>query len=179
MEAFSKFIAIILLAVFLFMVPLMYTAEQNDSITQSYVTTEVTNFVENVKKQGKITQGMYNDLLDNLGRTANVYEIDFVHRHKTVIPVFSDTGEVLRTEEFNDIYYTDDIKRKVFYDTAVAGSGDVKGEYHFSKGDYFTVIVKNRNITLGTRLKNMLFGSEFPKTSIFVTYGGTIQDENF
>ena len=179
MEAFSKFISIIILVAALFLLPLIHSGDQKDAISQSYVSEKVTSFVEDVKKQGKITQSMYDRFLSDLDTTKTVYDIELVHTHTEITPVFDADGNVSDVKQYNVCFYTDEILDGVYSHVADTDAGEVNGEYHLTKGDYITVTVKNRHYTIATRLRNKLFGIPFPKTSIYVTYGGRIQDENY
>lgn len=96
-----------------------------------------------------------------------------------IAPTFSDDGSVSDVKSYDMSYYTDEILDGVYSHTADQTAGEVDGEYHMTKGDYITVTVKNRNYTLATKLKNKIYGTPFPKTSVYVTYGGRIQDENY
>lgn len=179
MEAFSKFISVILLVVALYIIPMMYVSEHQEAITQSYVSERVTAFVEDIKKQGKITQGMYDRFIADLDATDIVYDIDMVHTHTEVAPTFDSAGNVSAVKEYDMCYYTDEILQGMYEHTADTSAGEVAGEYHLAKGDYFTLSVMNRHYTLATKLKNKIFGTPFPKTSVYVKYGGRIQDENY
>lgn len=183
MEALSKFIAVIIVVFFVFCVPLMYVSEKNDMVVQSYVTNITTDFVENVRKQGRITQDMYNKFLENLGNTGNVYDIEITHTHTIVNPDYD--GDVITTSTYDEHYYTKEILDIIFggvdeeyIDTYVA-AGKVIGEYRMYKGDYITVTVKNSNVTMATRFRNVIFRNQFPTETIGITYGGEIEDENY
>ena len=179
MEAFSKFIAIILVAIALFVVPVVHMGEQKDAITQSYVSERVTAFVEDVKKQGRITQGMYDKFLADLDDTNVVYDISMTHTHTEVSPTFTKDGSVEEVKEYDMCYYTEEILDGIYSHEADTNAGEVNGEYRLSKGDYFTMTVTNKHSTLATKIRSRVFETEFPKTSIYVIYGGRIQDENY
>lgn len=179
MEAFSKFVSIIILTIALFIIPMVYASEQQESISQSYVSSCVNSFVEQVKKQGKITQGMYDRFISDLDATNIVYDIEMVHTHTEVSPVFASDTSVESVKEYDMCYYTDEILDGIYEHAADTSAGEVSGEYHFSKGDYFTIVVTNKHYTLATRLKNNIYSAPFPKVSIYSKDGGEIQDENY
>lgn len=182
MESFSKFVSIIILVICLFLIPLMQVSTQMDNITQSNVTHIVVNFVENVEKQGRITQNMYDKFLEDLGNTGNTYDIEMLHSHTIVNPTFDVNGSI-STTTYEDNYYTNDILSTLYGgnadNTMTVETGKVTGEYRMYKGDYFTITVKNKNITTATRFRNFLYRNEFPSCTIYVTYGGEIEDENY
>ena len=54
-DTFITIIAVMIVAVTLFVIPVMATANQNDNITQTAVQTIVSEFVNTSAKEGKIT----------------------------------------------------------------------------------------------------------------------------
>ena len=184
MEAFSKFVSVIILVIFIFMVIPMYELERQDSISQSYVTSSTVDFVENVRKQGRITQDMYNNFIEILSSTGNTYDVEIVHTHTIVNPTKDEDGTIT-TKYYDDIVYTDEIMGILFggldddYEQKYVAAGKVLGEYRMYKGDRISVVVKNRNITGATRMHNVIYHTKLPNVSIYATYGGEIVDENY
>ena len=64
-------VAIGLAAVLMFMFPLMSTADRSDDIAQQVVQTATTEFVDNIRSTGKITQDKYDSFTDTLAATGN------------------------------------------------------------------------------------------------------------
>lgn len=181
METISKLVAIVLLVMFIFVVPTFLHSEDADAVSQQAVQAYTVDFVENVKKQGKITQSMYNQFENELGATGHTFEIDFTHVHSYVTPVYEGT-EVIGTTTNEDHYYSNDIKAALFtkeVSELEAQAGHVSGEYHMKKGDYITVHVYNTDQTLSDFFRSMFFGVSRERSSIEVIYGGTITDENY
>ncbi|MEY8333244.1 hypothetical protein AALB53_09070 [Lachnospiraceae bacterium 47-T17] len=183
MEAFSKVVAIIVLIIVLFMAPLLYFSAQHDRVLQTYVAAHTTEFVDNVRLQGKITQEMYNDYVATLSNTNMSFQITLEHTHVTDVPVFSETdGTLTGTSKYTSSVYEGDILHQLFTrDTLTPeeqAAGDKIGEYHFRKDDYFTVILKNTDNTMSQKLQSML-GASGAGFVIYYQYGGMIRDENF
>ena len=65
-DTFITIIAVMVVAVIMFVFPIMATANQNDSITQTSVQTMVSDFVNTVAKEGKITRSNYDDFIQKL-----------------------------------------------------------------------------------------------------------------
>ena len=65
------FLAAILIGIF----PMMSIAERNDDIAQLSVNTAISEFVDTVRKTGKITMDDYNSLVSTLYATGNTYDI--------------------------------------------------------------------------------------------------------
>lgn len=182
METLSKMVAIVILILFVFFVPTFIYSENADAVTQQAVQSYTVSFVEAIKKQGKITQSMYNQFLAELEATGHSYDVDFTHSHTYTQPIFEGTT-VKDTAEFEDHYYTSDIINTLFarkLSEAELAAGNVQGEYHFKKGDYLTVEVSNNDYTYAGYLRSIFYGrSNTLKRSIHVIYGGTIEDENY
>lgn len=183
MESFSKIIAIIITVIFIFIVPITYFAEKQDVITQAYVENEVVAFVDNVRAQGKITQEMYNDFVFQLDQSGLVYDVKMEHSHRTLDPIYNNAGEFTNGTTTNvNLFYEEDIWYSLYEkkptETELAAR-IIEGEYHFTKGDYFTVSVVNAEKTFATKLKELLLSFDMAKEQILATYGGEIRDENY
>lgn len=102
--------------------------------------------------------------------THNVYDIKIEHQHQIIEPAF----EIENTDSVSGIYeqyystYQNDIISELY---------EGSGTYHFSKDDYISVTVQNKNKTLATKLQQAFLQHEIPNVQIFVTYGGNIRDE--
>lgn len=169
MNAFSKIIAIILAVIILFLGPLLYMAQKQDTISQVYVSNETTKFVDSIKNTGFITRTMYMDYIKKIDQTHNLYKVEIAHSHKVVEPLYDEsTGTFLN--DF-DIYYTNT------YQDEILGTFDQGEDYHFTQGDYISVKVVNRTKTLATKLMELFYRADIPDEQILVTYGGMIRDE--
>lgn len=169
MNPLSKIIAIILSVVLMFIVPMLYMAQKQDVITQSYVSNKTTEFIDSIKNSGYISMEMYMDYIHKIDATNNLYNIEIVHAKKVVEPLYDDnTGEFL---EDNYIYYVNTYQDKIL-ETLDQGV-----DYKLSQGDFISIIVVNRTKTIATRLMELFYSSDIPEEQIFVTYGGMIRDE--
>ena len=182
METISRIVAVVLLVIFIFFVPMILYTENADAVTQQAVQAYTVSFVEDIKKQGKITQSMYNQYVSELGATGHTYNIEFTHAHVFVQPIF-DGSQVIGSKQYEDHYYTNDIVNTLFakqLSQEEIDAGVVAGEYHFNKGDYFTVEIINKDRTMATYFRNLFYGRNHSASSaIHVIYGGTIEDENY
>lgn len=147
----------------MFLVPVSYMASKQDSITQTYVTTETAYLVDSVRNTGFLSKQMYESFLKKLDGTGQAYEIQLNHYKKTVD---------ITQEEYLQYYhgiYKEDILAQLF--------NQEKGRYLFHKGDFFSVKIVNKNKTMAARLQGIFYGSLFSKNQIQVVYGGAIRDE--
>ena len=180
---FDKFIAIILVTLVLFIHPILNSSSQHDQHMQVYVAAVTTEFVDNVRQQGRITQEMYNEYVRKLSATSSALDVEMIHAHVTSVPAFNDgTGEVAGTEDYVECKYTEDIMNTIFSREVLSeqetSAGDVLGEYHFRKGDYFTVLLKSRDPSFVTRVLSR-FNAIIGEQTIYFRYGGEVRDENF
>lgn len=147
MTIMGIFIAVILMFIF----PLVMIAGKNDEMAQTAVQVAVSDFVNTVTTQGKITEFDYNELVQKLYSTGNSYDIqieakilDDNPRRATTTSSSSLVGEY----KYYSVY-TNTILEEI-------RTSD-KQEYMLKKDDYVVVTVKNTNITIGTQLKNILY----------------------
>ena len=68
-------VGIIIATILLFIVPLILIADRGDDISQLTVQTLTAQFVDNIIKQGKITNEEYQRFLSSLQSSGNTYEV--------------------------------------------------------------------------------------------------------
>ena len=146
-DTFITIMAVIIVAVIMFVFPLMATANQNDSITQTSVQTMVSDFVNTVAKEGKITRSNYDNFIQKLYATGNSYDVELE------VQILDDNpgakGENIKVIGEN-IYYSE-------FTTAIVSKLDSEGEYKLKQGDYILAKVTNTNVTFGTQMKNFFY----------------------
>ena len=146
-DTFITIMAVIIVAVIMFVFPLMATANQNDSITQTSVQTMVSDFVNTVAKEGKITRSNYDDFIQKLYATGNSYDVELE------VQILDDNpgakGENIKVIGEN-IYYSE-------FTTAIVSKLDSEGEYKLKQGDYILAKVTNTDLTFGTQMKNFFY----------------------
>ena len=146
-DTFITIMAVIIVAVIMFIFPLMATANQNDSITQTSVQTMVSDFVNTVAKEGKITRSNYDDFIQKLYATGNSYDVELE------VQILDDNpgakGENIKVIGEN-IYYSE-------FTTAIVSKLDSEGAYKLKQGDYILAKVTNTNVTFGTQMKNFFY----------------------
>jgi hypothetical protein len=142
-------IAIFLAAILMFIFPLMSTADRTDDISQQAVQTATTEFVDNIRSTGKITQDKYDSFVSTIAETGNSYDVeieaqklDESSKKKTAIASQSKVGE--------NSYYSE-------YTSQIEGELGSNGEYDLKEGDLISVTVKNTNKTISQLLKNFFY----------------------
>lgn len=96
-----------------------------------------------------------------------------------------DLNEQVITRITDGVTGVDSYKATDYYDIpAISGiyrTSDNEAIYSMSKGDEFTVVIKNTNTTVASILFNTLtFGANTGNnTKVYINYGGTIQNEEY
>ena len=75
-DTFITIIAIFLAAILMFVFPLMTLADRNDDVTQLTVQTATTEFVDDIRRTGKLTEDKYNSFVSNIAATGNAYDVE-------------------------------------------------------------------------------------------------------
>ncbi|MBR3325041.1 MAG: hypothetical protein IKG14_03235 [Clostridia bacterium] len=142
-------IAIFLAAVLMFIFPLMSTADRTDDISQQAVQTAVTEFVDNVRSTGRITQDKYNSFTQRIAETGNSFKVgmeaqiqDESSKKKTTEASASKVGE--------NSYYS-------VFTSQIEDTMSKNGSFNLKEGDIFSTTVENTNKTIGQILKNFFY----------------------
>lgn len=143
-------IAIFLAAILMFVFPLMTLSDRSDDVSQLSVQTMTTEFVDNVKKTGKLTEQNYSKFIEQISATGNTYDVEL-----KVQVLDENLGKKAQSVKMDKIgeneYYT-------MYTTQVEEAmKSGKGTYSLKEGDRISVSVKNTNTTISQELKNFLY----------------------
>ena len=125
----------------------MATANQNDSITQTSVQTMVSDFVNTVAREGKITETNYDEFVQKLYATGNSYSIELEVQHLGDNP--GKKGENINVIGEN-VYYS-------VFTNYIEGELESNHVYKLKQGDYIKAKVQNTNVTFGTQMKNFFY----------------------
>jgi len=142
-------VAIFLAAVLMFMFPLMSTADRSDDISQQVVQTATTQFVDNVRSTGKITQDKYDSFTETIASTGNAYDVD-VEVQILDENANKKTTQVQSSKVGENYYYSE-------YNTQIEQKLAETGTYTLKQGDIISVSVKNSNQTISQVLKNFIY----------------------
>lgn len=147
-------IAIFLLAVLMFVVPLMSISERNDDISQSVVQTATSEFVGKVSITGLIKpRSDYEAYLAKLSATGNTYEIEIEVQHIDENPgkKSATTSGSLAGENVRYSTFTTEILAYMYPEN------DEPRPYPLKKGDNVIVTVKNTNKTIAQTLRTFFY----------------------
>ena len=142
-------IAIFLAAVLMFIFPLMSTADRGDDISQQVVQTATTEFVDDIRSTGKITNDKYESFYQTIASTGNAFDVEMQvevldenSNKKTTQASASKVGE-----NYSYIDYTSQIVDTI----------NSEGQYKLKEGDIVSVTVRNTNQTISQILKNFMY----------------------
>ncbi len=179
----SKWFAAFLALLLLYLVPAVEMARRQDDLSRLVVYQSVTKFVDSVRTKGYITPIMYNDFLQELAATGNIYNVEMEHHHKKYHPEYadpSDPGTFLgRYSVVYDAYYQEDLMGYLFPESNV-DKQDERRQYRLAAGDHFQVSVRTLNRTPGLIMFDALTGSNSGgKAAIAFPYGGLVLNEDY
>ena len=138
-------VAIILVAGLIFVVPLITMADRVDTTSQAEVEAIVTDFVEEIRTTGKITEEKYNKFLENLTATGYSFNVEMETK------IFDEnlgkkTSQTAHDKIGENVYYSE-------YTSQIEEELEKNGLKKLKTGDMVLVTVKNTNLTLAQQLK--------------------------
>ena len=145
-------IAIFLAAVLMFAFPLMAMSDRNDDVSQINIQVLTTEFVDNIRTTGRLTEQNYSKFVQQLAATGNTYDIEIE------VQVFDEnpskksaqTDTTKLGENASYTLYTSQILEML-------NDEQHKGVIAFKEGDIISVKVKNTNVTISQQLKNAFY----------------------
>ncbi len=176
MDAFSKMIAMCMVVIGIMVVPTLIFSQQNDQITQEYVSNSTVKFVDNVLVQGKITRDMYEMFIGELDATGMIFDIEIEYAKSVLTPAGGGTYNTTQ-----ECYYFEDVKNALYRggDEGTVIDGAADGVLHLVKGDYLSVMVRNKDATHADMLRRTVMRVWSNRPAIEVNYGGEVRDENY
>lgn len=151
-DTFVIIIAIFLAAILMFIFPLMTLADRNDDIVKLTVQTTTQEFVDNIRRTGKLTEDEYNNFITSLSATGNSYEEEIEFKILDENPG-KKTAQGNTTVIGENVYYS-------VYTTQITeklGNASAKNTYYLKEGDIVSVSVKNTSTTLAQTLRGFYY----------------------
>jgi len=167
-DTFITIIAIFLSATLMFAFPLMTLADRNDDITQLAIQTSVAEFVDEIRRTGKLTEDEYNSFVSSITATGNAYDVELQFKILDENPSKKTTQSAGATVIGENVYYS-------VYTTQIEQRLGEDREYLLKEGDIVSVSVKNRGETLAQTLRNVYYRVTGNDTyTIFASSAGTV-----
>lgn len=149
-DTFIIIIAIFLAAILMFVFPLMTLADRNDDVTQLAVQTATTEFVDEIRRTGKLTEDKYNSFVSSIAATGNAYDVEIQFKILDENPAKKTSQSDGVTIIGENVYYS-------VYTTQIEDRLDADSKYILKEGDIVSVSVKNRGQTLAQTLRNVYY----------------------
>ncbi len=142
-------VAIVLAATLIFVVPVMTMADRFDTTSKAEVESLLTDFVEDIRTTGKITQEKYDKFQENLAATGYTFGTDMEVKVKDENPG-KKTLQTAKDKIGENVYYSE-------YTTQILDELDSKGHKDLKTGDIVLVKVRNTNTTLSQQMKQFMY----------------------
>ena len=146
-------IAIVLVAVLMFVFPLMTMSDRTDDVSQLAVDAAVTEYVNDVCTTGKLTMDKYSKLIETISADRNSYDVEMEIQVLDENPG-KKTTQTEPTKIGENVYYT--MYTSQILDTINPSSG-VTQTLALKEGDMLSTSVKNSNTTMSQQLKNFFY----------------------
>ena len=160
-------VAIGLAAILMFVFPLMTMSDRTDDVSQLTVDTATTEFVDEIRTTGKITQDKYSQFVETIGSTGNTYDVEMELQVLDENPG-KKTTQTTRDKIGENVYYS-------VYTSKIKDKLEKDGVYKVKEGDIVSVNVKNTNQTLSQQLKNFFYKVVGNNTyTIAASHGGIV-----
>lgn len=151
-------VGIIIATILLFIVPLILIADRGDDISQLTVQTLTAQFVDNIIKQGKITNEEYQRFLSSLQSSGNTYEVSI--ELKILDENTAQRDNVATRQVGQNSYYslyTTQIEERLQATDATDTSLNKTEQIILKEGDIISVTAKNSSKTLSQTLKSIYY----------------------
>lgn len=142
-------VAIVLAAGLIFVVPLMTMADRFDTTSQAEVEAIVSDFVDEIRSTGKITQEKYNKFLENLTSLGYTFDVSMETKILDENPG-KKTSQTAKDKIGENVYYTE-------YTSQLEEELEKNGMKKLKTGDMVLVTVKNENLTLAQQMKQFMY----------------------
>lgn len=142
-------VAIVLAAGLIFVVPLMTMADRFDTTSQAEVEAIVSDFVDEIRSTGKITQEKYNKFLENLTSLGYTFDVSMEAKILDENPG-KKTSQTAKDKIGENVYYSE-------YTSQIEEELEKNGVKKLKTGDMVLVTVKNKNLTLAQQMKQFMY----------------------
>lgn len=142
-------VVIALVAVLMFVFPLMTMSDRTDDVSQLTVETATTEFVDDARTSGKLTMDNYSKYVENISSTGNAYDVELE------VQVLDENPGKKTTQAENkkigeNVYYS-------MYTSQILDKLETDGVLPLKEGDIVSASAKNKSTTLSQQLKNFLY----------------------
>lgn len=178
----SIVITVIVMVAILVIFPLYNFFERQDDMAYNVALSSVTEFVDEVLKNGYLDQDTYTNFVNKLAATGDLFDIQ-LEAHRNVIVNTEEFSDTQNSKEYSQKYkidYNNDIFKDLdsndTVNTTTLSSTTIKNNvYKLNSGDGFYVKLKNKNKTMAAAIFNNIIPNS-DKTRISINYGGIVKN---
>lgn len=140
---------VILFVLLIFIIPIITMTDRIDNASKLDVKNITSEFVNQIKISGKLTEDRYNKFLDDLTSEGNTYDISLEFK---ILDKNSENRTSEKSKEIIDekVYYT-------VFTTQIEEELEKNGVYNLKEGDIVFVNVKNTNLTIVQNIKQFFY----------------------
>lgn len=142
-------VAIVLAAGLIFVVPLMTMADRFDSTSQAQVEAIVSDFVDEIRTTGKITEEKYNKFLENLTATGYTFDVAMEAKILDENPG-KKTSQTAKDKIGENVYYSE-------YTSQIEEELESKGVKNLKTGDIVVMTVRDKDLTFFQQMKQFAY----------------------
>lgn len=167
-DTFITVVAIVLAAGLIFVVPLMTMADRFDTTSQAEVEAIVSDFVDEIRSTGKITQEKYDKFIESLTALGYTFDVSMEAKILDENPG-KKTSQTSKDKIGENVYYSE-------YTSQIEQELEKNGVKKLKTGDMVLVTVKNKNLTLAQQMKQFMYkivGND--NASVVATKAGMVQ----
>lgn len=142
-------VAIVLAAVLMFIFPVITMADRVDTASRTDVETMTSDFINEIRTTGKLTQERYSKFWENLTSTGYTYDVNLEFKILDENP--GKKSVQVETDKIGEnIYYS-------VFTTQIEAELEANGVYNLKEGDIVSATVRNTNLTLAQQMKDFLY----------------------
>lgn len=142
-------VAIVLAAVLMFIFPVITMADRVDTASRTDVETITSDFINEIRTTGKLTEERYSKFWENLTSTGNTYDVNLEFKILDENP--GKKSVQVETDKIGEnVYYS-------VFTSQIEAELEANGVYNLKEGDIVSATVRNTNLTLAQQMKDFLY----------------------
>lgn len=142
-------VAIVLAAVLMFIFPVITMADRVDTASRTDIETMTSDFINEIRTTGKLTEERYSKFLENLTSTGNTYDVNLEFKILDENPGKKKV-QAEKDKIGENVYYS-------VFTTQIEAELKTNGVYNLKEGDIVLTTVRNTNLTLAQQMKDFLY----------------------
>lgn len=142
-------VVIVVAAALIFVVPLVTMADRIDTTTQSQIEAIVSDFVDEIRSTGKITEDKYNKFLEQLGSYGYTFDVEMEVKNIDENPG-KKTSQTAKDKIGENVYFSE-------YTSQIEEDLKNYKVKDLNKGSIVSITVKNTDLTFAQQMKQFMY----------------------